>query len=239
MWSYYGTKAKIIGSYPKPMFNKIIEPFAGAARYSLKYFDRDIVLVDKYETIIKIWKWLQQCSKKDILDLPNDIENGKKISDYNLCDEANLFMGFLIGVASQSPRDKPSPWASKKGKLKRQLKFVANSLFKIKHWKIVLGEYNQIANEKATWFIDPPYQHGGHIYVESNKNINYQELAKWCVFREGQVIVCENTKADWLPFYPIRKMKGSMFNTTEAIWSNYKTGFEYHQADMFHTLTIK
>lgn len=39
MWSYYGSKANVIGWYPPPMHDKIIEPFAGTARYALKYWD--------------------------------------------------------------------------------------------------------------------------------------------------------------------------------------------------------
>ncbi len=59
MWSYYGAKTSIVDYYPKPKFDKIIEPFAGTARYALKYFDRDVLLVDKYDVIVKIWRWLQ------------------------------------------------------------------------------------------------------------------------------------------------------------------------------------
>lgn len=48
MWSYYGAKTNLVGYYPKPKYDRIIEPFAGSARYALKYFDRDILLIDKY-----------------------------------------------------------------------------------------------------------------------------------------------------------------------------------------------
>jgi len=54
MFNYYGSKSKIIHLYPKPIFNKIIEPFAGSARYALKYFDREVLLVDKYEAVVRI-----------------------------------------------------------------------------------------------------------------------------------------------------------------------------------------
>ena len=70
MFSYYGSKSKIVDCYPKPKFDKIIEPFAGSARYSLKWFDRDVLLVDKYEVIVNTWKWLQGCSPNDIKKLP-------------------------------------------------------------------------------------------------------------------------------------------------------------------------
>lgn len=62
MWSYYGSKSKVVHLYPRPEYGKIIEPFAGSARYSLRYFDRDVLLVDKYEVVVRIWKWLQHCS---------------------------------------------------------------------------------------------------------------------------------------------------------------------------------
>lgn len=32
MFSYYGAKTKIVDYYPKPLFDKIVEPFAGSAR---------------------------------------------------------------------------------------------------------------------------------------------------------------------------------------------------------------
>jgi site-specific DNA-adenine methylase len=37
MFSYYGTKKRIVNKYPEPKYDKIIEPFCGAAQYSLKY----------------------------------------------------------------------------------------------------------------------------------------------------------------------------------------------------------
>ena len=61
MWSYYGAKTNIIDHYPPPKFDKIIEPFAGSARYALKYYDRDIILVDKYE-----WTGRFACDGKDL-----------------------------------------------------------------------------------------------------------------------------------------------------------------------------
>jgi len=37
MFSYYGSKKKIVKYYPEPVHDVIIEPFAGAAWYSLEY----------------------------------------------------------------------------------------------------------------------------------------------------------------------------------------------------------
>lgn len=67
MWGYYGSKSKIIEKYPPPKFDTVIEPFAGTAQYALKYWDRNIILIEKYDVICNLWKWLQKCSKQDIL----------------------------------------------------------------------------------------------------------------------------------------------------------------------------
>lgn len=112
-------------------------------------------------------------------------------------------------------------------------KRISKNLFKIRHWKIIHDNYINIQNENATWFIDPPYFNGGHKYKHSNKKINYNNLREWCITREGQVIVCENTKAFWLPFNPIIDMYGIRFTTTEAIWTNEKTLYDNTQQKLF------
>jgi len=229
MFSYYGSKSKLVKYYPQPKHNRIIEPFAGSAKYSLKWFDRDILLVDKYEVIIRIWKWLQQCSQQDILSLPN-LKQGDVINrnDFDCIEQAWL-MGFMIQQGTFSPGLKVSSFAD--GEIESQKKRIAQDLFKIKHWEIKLGCYQEIENKQATWFIDPPYQVGGYKYIHSD--IDYNHLADWCQNRLGQVIVCENTKADWLDFKPITKLQGTLnTNTIEAIWSNEKTIYDYEQLEL-------
>lgn len=99
MWSYYGSKTNLVNLYPRPRFNKIIEPFAGSARYALKYWDRDVLLIDKYDVIINIWKWLQQCSPKDVLGLPK-LGPGQKFDDFTFdCIEARNLCSFVHGCA--------------------------------------------------------------------------------------------------------------------------------------------
>jgi site-specific DNA-adenine methylase len=235
MWSYYGSKSKVIEFYPPPKYSKVIEPFAGSARYALKFFDRDVLLVDKYEVIVKIWKWLQVCSKDDVLKLPR-LKEAERLSNYKFdCEEQRLLMGFLISKGAEAPRDKATSRATthRPNNINYQLKFIANNLFKIKHWDIRLGSYEEIQNQEATWFIDPPYQVGGYSYVMNNKGWDYSELAKWCQSRLGQVIVCENTNATWLPFLPMKNLKGNMHKTVEAIWSNFPTAYDSQQLSLF------
>lgn len=228
MWSYYGAKTKIVDLYPRPKHHKVIEPFAGSARYSLKWFENDVLLVDKYPVIVKIWHYLQQASENDIMGLPEP-KYKESIKQYNLAEGEFLLMSFLVAGAIANPQYIVQQYSD----IPRAKKQIAKQLFKIKHWKIQLGSYEDIPNQIATWFIDPPYQIGGEHYHENNKSLDYSVLASWCKSRNGHVIVCENTKADWLPFYAMRKMTGAYSTTTEAIWSNYPTDFDAQQLGLF------
>lgn len=236
MFSYYGSKSKVVDYYPPPKHKKIIEPFAGSARYSLKYFDRDILLVDRYPVLIEVWHYLQQCSKEDILRLPKPAI-GDDLRKYETLSEIEKkFMGFLVQAAQGKPANtvtKMSAFYANKSDIRKQ---IAEELFKIKHWTIQLGHYHEIPNfPDVTWFIDPPYQFGGqHQYKFNNKTIEFDYLAEWCKNRTGQVIVCENTKADWLPFKPMCDLQGAgNTNTTEAIWSNIPTNYDNEQMSLF------
>lgn len=222
MFSYYGSKSKIVHLYPKPKHDKIIEPFAGSARYALRYWDKDVLLVDKYQTIIDIWKWLQQCTKFDILKLPKP-KLGTTLKDIDFdCEEARNLYGFMIGNGNQTPRNKANNRSIQGKKFDYQLKKILSNLHKIKHWRIECASFDEIENTEATWFIDPPYQFGGEHYKINNKNLDYSLLSEWCISRNGQSIVCENTKADWLPFKSLAKIQGNAnTNTTESIWCNF------------------
>lgn len=236
MWTYFGSKANVIDFYPSPKYGKIIEPFAGTARYSLKYFDRDVLLVDKYEVIVKIWQWLQKCSIGDIQKLPHHVGPGQSLDDFTFdCDEAKWLLGFVVGYGMERPRRTASVnrMNARPNHVNYSLNRIAKNLFKIRHWEIVHGSYVDIENQDATWFIDPPYQHGGDSYVESNKNINYLELGKWCTERNGQVVVCENTRADWMAFKPMRNHRGARGTQNESIWSNFPTDYDIQQQSLF------
>jgi site-specific DNA-adenine methylase len=223
MFSYYGSKTNLIPLYPKPKFDRIIEPFAGAAKYSLTYFEKDVLLVDKYPIIIDVWKWLQQCSEQDILKLPRRIPNNVHFDDLNFdCPEQRYFYGFICGCGDARPRNKTTKRKTidRPNHINFNLQRVAKELFKIRHWKFKLADYESISNQQATWFIDPPYQYGGSAYVMSNKNIDFDSLSQWCKDRQGQIIVCENTKATWMDFNAIAKQRGSTQTTIEAMWTN-------------------
>jgi site-specific DNA-adenine methylase len=235
MFSYYGSKSKIVNYYPPPKHKLIIEPFAGSARYSLKYWRNDILLVDKYPVVIEVWKYLQQCTPADILKLPKPLIGDDLRKYEQLSEIEKKFMGFIVQAAQGKPANtvtKMSAFYANTSDIRDQ---IAGELYKIKHWVIMQGCYKDIPNDTCTWFIDPPYQYGGqHQYKFNNKSINFEHLAEWCKTRNGQAIVCENTKADWMPFKPMVELQGAAnTNTTEAIWSNIPTNYDNEQLNLF------
>jgi hypothetical protein len=174
-------------------------------------------LYDKYEPIVKMWEFLINASVKDIEKLPN-LRYGDKISDLNFdCDGQRFLMGFLVTNGAATPRIS----VTKRGEehLPRTLLKIKELVPKIKHWKVYNKDYTSINNEDATWFIDPPYQFGGQHYKCSNKDIDFGLLGKWSKERIGDVIVCENTKANWIDLKPIKVLQGSRNTfTTEAVF---------------------
>ena len=215
MWSYYGRKTKVVKYYPEPKYNIIIEPFAGSAVYSL-YKDNwknKVILVDKYDIIIYLWRYLQIVNPNKIDEL-NNFKLRQDIRELTIDQELKWLLGFIMNQGSAVPKRSIQKWGIRDWE--RNKKSVLNSLHKIKHWDLILGEYDSINNVEATWFIDPPYQYGNKYY--KHKYIDYNKLREWIYNLKGQVIVCENIKADWLDFKPLKEMHGQLHKTTEAIW---------------------
>jgi len=155
----------------------------------------------------------------------------ESIDAYKLSEGERLLMGFMVWRGTAKPQKVVQP-ASDIPAVKKN---IAKQLFKIRHWKIQHGDYSQIQNEEATWFIDPPYQvaHGEHY---KNGEIDYSHLAQYCQEREGQIIVCESADAKWLPFYPLRKTSGNWSSTMEGIWSNMSHDFMARQSNLFEAV---
>jgi hypothetical protein len=172
----------------------------------LRHHQKTIILNDLDPTIAGIWEWLINVSKEDIQNLPNDI------NDLNDIDEpARSLIGFWFNKGSVAPASSPSAWM-RSGKWPNQFwgqnikQRIVDQLESIRYWKISNKSYEELDNQEATWFIDPPYQKQGKHYVKGN-DINYEALAEWVGERKGQVIVCEQKGADWLPFEPFRSLK--------------------------------
>ena len=98
---------------------------------------------------------------------------------------------------------------------------VAAQVDRIRHWKIIEGDYDRAPDFKATWFIDPPYNNAvGRHYIHGPRSLDYEKLGQWCKRRDGQVLVCENEGADWLPFEPFATFKAGVNGngSKEVLW---------------------
>lgn len=217
MFSYYGSKWRLSPKYPRFNDEILIEPFAGSACYSLLYWWKKVHLYDLDETIVMLWDYLINVSEDEIMNLPI-LESGQEIPNY-LCIEQKILLGFWAGKALTYPNktmhkaQDPSFYGLWSEKIRLR---IANQLKNIRHWSVEKKSYHDIENRDALWFVDPPYYCGGKYYKKSN--IDYKFLSEWCKSRDGNVIVCENSSANWLPFEPFRKNKGMIKNTSEVVW---------------------
>lgn len=225
MWSYYGSKSKIAKFYPIPKYELIIEPFAGAAWYSVTHRNNNVLLNEKNHVVYNMWSWLINEADSNTILNNSDFYIGQNISDLDVHQSHKNLIGFCINRGSASPKNVVQKWSCQVASRPKwasttsyQLKRIAALIPEIKHWKIQSGDYTNLPDIECTWFIDPPYQYGGDSYPVND--VNYLDLAAWCMSRKGQVIVCENTKATWLPFVPLIEITGQRSKTTEAVWVN-------------------
>ena len=223
-WRYYGGKWRAAPRYPEPDHRVIVEPFAGAAGYSLRYPDQRVVLVEKYPTIAEMWRYLIKALPSEIRriaevqhveDLPRWVPQG-----------ARSLVGFAMNSGASAPCKMLSAGRLKMRSMGRALEGwtpklrgrVASQVEFIRHWKIIEGDYTRAPDVSATWFVDAPYSNeAGRHYI--HHQVDYAELASWCRSRRGQVLVCEQEGATWAPFRPFETSKAAMGrNSREALW---------------------
>ena len=203
MFYYYGRKKQIARHYPEPAYDTIIEPFAGAAAYSLygERWRRKVMLVEKDQRVVAIWNWLiEEASPASILRLPT-LRVGESSSE---------FLHIIHAVTKQAFKYKTikvTPVLERNWEISKRT--MATNLYKIKHWTVLLADYSICPDAEATWFIDPPYKSSpGNGYAHGSDHIDYSLLAKWVMTRRGQVICCEGQFGDYLPFEPLLTLPG-------------------------------
>lgn len=217
-FSYFGSKWRITPKYPRPTRGTIVEPFAGSAGYSLRYFNRQVHLNDLDPVIHGVWNYLINVSEAEFMKLPAFVPD---VRDLQVPEEARWLIGFNVNHGCTHPsnlltrwaKDKPSSYWGKEVRYR-----IACQLRDIRHWKVTNKDYRELDLGEATWFVDPPYFDSGKFY--KHKDIDYPHLGAWCRERQGQVIVCEQKGADWLPFTPyltIDSMKDSRSDKAKAV----------------------
>ena len=225
---YYGGKWRdALKHYPRPEFKTIVEPFAGSAGYSLRYPELQIILCELDPVVASVWKYLTKAKPAEIRNIP-DIASDGSVDELKVCQEAKWLVGFWLNRAAAGPRKTPSKWMRDRirpGSFwgKRVRETIASQVEVIRHWKVYNCSYAECPSFRtATWFIDPPYQRAGKYYRFGSSLIDYVGLAAWCRSRSGQVIVCENEGATWLPFRGLADVKTTRANrrSKEVYWLN-------------------
>lgn len=230
-WRYYGAKWRASPRYPKPVHDVIVEPFAGAAGYSLRHHGRRIVLVEKYAVIAEVWRYLIGASASEILRIPS-VDHVDDLPTW-VPTGGRWLVGFCMGAGQASPRRTLSAGLRRfreQGKgaygwSEAHRARVASQVEQIRHWQVIEGDFTSAPDVTATWFIDPPYQgRPGRHYRHGSYGIDYAALGTWTRQRLGQVVACEAMGADWLPFKVHSAPRRSAMNRrpalVEAVWTN-------------------
>ncbi len=110
-WRYYGGKWQAAPTYPPPRHRLIIEPFAGAAGYSVRHAHNDVLLLDISPVIVGIWSWLISASPADILEIP-DIPEGGTVDDLDVPQPARWLAGFWCANGLARPYVRHSRYAT-------------------------------------------------------------------------------------------------------------------------------
>lgn len=226
-FGFYGGKWRdSVKFYPPPRYQTIVEPFAGSAGYSVRYADRRVVLCEADPVIAAVWRYLTQVTPEEILSIP-DVPVDGSVDDLHLAQEASWLVGFWVNRGTARPRKRPSRWMRDQirpgsfwGERVRQT--IAAQVSAIRHWEVHNCSYEECpVAGPATWFIDPPYQAAGRYYAYGARNLSFEHLAEWCRTRVGQVVVCENVGADWLPFVPLADVKTTRSGrkSQEVMWT--------------------
>jgi len=226
MFPYFGGKKRLCKEYPKPKYNMIIEPFGGSAGYSIFHEYKNVILCEKFEPIRELWKYLiNKCTPERIMQFktyrPGDNvrkedPNGKPYNEHELL---LLYMHAFRFNGGQKKLKYPFSFTNTMF-VEKTKKRLAKKLSIIKEWR-VLDDFKNAPDIKATWFIDPPYHKAGELYKENK--VNFKFLGQWCKKRKGQVIVCEQLGAKWLPFdklksYKALTVRGQTKRKVEVVW---------------------
>lgn len=231
----FGSKVSNAHRYPEPQYDRIIEPFAGGAGYSLLHHTKDVVLCDIRPDVVNTWRYLIDTPPEDILALPL-IEPGQLVSELDCSDEGKLLISWCCNQTAK-PAKRLSSWGAyhlSKGAAcywsPARREQAAEIAAKVKHWTVVQCSAKHAMRTALdsftfmTWFIDPPYIACPKQY--GTEPLDYGALGAYCRQLLGQVIVCERAGADWLPFKPLYESltsaRGSLGKGSckEAIWTN-------------------
>lgn len=214
MFYFYGRKKQLSGRYPEPQFGHIVEPFAGAAAYSLRgqRWRNEVTLIERDPRVAEVWEWLiAEATPRSIASMPS-LEVGQHSTEFLHIVHAATKQAFKY------KQIKVTPVLERNWEISKRV--MAASVEKVRHWTITCADYTDAPDIEATWFIDPPYKGpAGLGYEFGSDQLDYGALATWIRSRRGQIIACEGSEGDYLPFSPLVTHMGvAGKRNAERVW---------------------
>jgi site-specific DNA-adenine methylase len=236
---YYGAKWRTSSAYPAPKWAHIVEPFAGAAGYSIRWNEvKNIALFDASPHVVAAWSYLIRAASNPsaLQALPDLVRHVDEVPE-----DARSLVGFWLNPGSGMPKKSASNradptakvyfpgsvWSAKtKARLLREVPY-------IRDWRILQCDWRQVfadldSAQPCTIFVDPPYVGAGrHYHGAKWSDSDYAELASACRRADAlghQVIVCEGAGAKWLPFQELHSFHGSIKESVEVLWTGNRAG---------------
>lgn len=215
-WRFYGSKWRRAATLPAPEYGTIVEVCAGAAGYSLRHHNREVVLIERDPKIADLWRWLIAASPADVRDLPL-LEPGQTVASLGLPAGAGYLIGFWCGTGRTQPGQRLSTWSSRNGsraggKANRAMSGwspevrarVADQVKAIKHWTIIEGDWldaaHTLCDAPRTWVFDPPYQSPAGRRYRYNE-IDYASMGAFIDTQApGQVLAFDQEGSTWRPW---------------------------------------
>jgi hypothetical protein len=198
---YFGRKGRLASSYPAPVYDLVIEPFAGSMAYSLHHRPNLALGLEANKRVVDLWHRLSSMTASEI----------KALRPPDVC-EVTTDLYWILASASGSAlemRYRKVTWFMADRFEKQKRMTVRHIGYAPNHVLYRWADYWEAPDIEATWFVDPPY--------ETITGYGNDGLAEWCLTRRGQVIVCEGANGSWLPFTKHRKSVRSTKSISEDI----------------------
>lgn len=219
---YYGSVWNRARKYPAPVYDVVNESFAGSAGYSLFYDCRRVNLFDVDPIVCGVWDYLMTADPAEVMSLPEMPKVGDSVDNYTLPQEAKWLIGFWLNRGSATPKKSRTAYSARTDRSqlnwgRRAKERIVGQMPLIEEgWTITQASYDRAEDEEATHFFDPPYVDKGKYY--RFPFTEFPALAEHIRSRRGQVIVCEQEGADWLPFRPLGSFKSTKGRTSEVVY---------------------
>lgn len=235
LFKWFGSKWQSAKRYPPPEHDRIIEPYAGGAGYSLNYCDRQVTIWDEDINVAFLWSWIiTVATSEQVQEIPIGLAQGTDIRTIGLSYGQMLLLKHWQRTNNVGDCWTVSPWGHLPGQWTANTRArVAEEVHAVKHWLLDSGLHTDgwANSEPATWMIDPPYLYN-YRYSRALPEFDFSALARNVrSIQEGSlVIVCEAACKktghipSYLPFCP----------SHESVTSRRKTSQSHHSREALY-----